>query len=144
MADFIPFSILADVVLALHLALVVFVVGGLMLVLIGNLLRWGWVNALAFRLAHLVVIAVVAAESWLGIVCPLTSLEMWLRVRAGAARYSGGFIEYWLQRLLYYDAPPWVFLLAYTAFAVAVALTWWYFPPAGMGGRNRQSLAAKR
>lgn len=138
MVEFVPFSILADIVLALHVALVVFVVGGLVLVLIGNLRRWGWVNGLAFRLAHLVAIAVVVAESWFGIVCPLTSIEMWLRARAGTAHYSGGFIEHWLQRLLYYDAPPWVFVLAYTLFGLAVALVWWYFPPTGRRGRGRQ------
>ncbi len=138
MLQSVPFGLLADIVLALHVALVGFVVGGLVLVLAGNMRRWHWVNNLWFRLAHIAAISVVAAEAWFGIVCPLTTLEMWLRARSGAVSYSGGFIEYWLQRLLYYDASPWVFALAYTLFGLAVAATWWYFPPVARPGRAQQ------
>jgi hypothetical protein len=116
-------------VLALHVALVLFVVGALVLVVAGNLLGWRWVNALWFRLAHLATIAVVAAEAWLGIVCPLTTLEMWLRARAKTATYEGSFIEHWLQAVLFWEAPAWVFTVAYSVFALAVAAAWWYFPP---------------
>ena len=125
---------LANLVLVLHVAVVLFVVGGLVLIALGNWRRWRGVNAWWFRLAHLAAIAVVVAESWFGIVCPLTTLEAWLRVRAGAPVYGGsGFIEHWLQRLLYYDAPAWVFTLGYTAFALLVALAWWRFPPRRRG-----------
>jgi hypothetical protein len=131
--------LLADVVLALHVGVVAFVVGGLVLVVAGNLRGWGWVNALWFRLAHLAAIAVVVAESWFGVVCPLTTLEMGLRARApGGTTYGGSFVGHWLQRLLYYDAPPWVFMLAYTLFGVAVAAAWWIFPPRrGSGAAHR-------
>ncbi|MGZ5034827.1 MAG: DUF2784 domain-containing protein [Usitatibacter sp.] len=124
-----PDQLLANAVLVLHVAIVVFVVGGLLLTIVGNLRRWRWVNNLWFRLAHLVAISVVVAEAWLGMVCPLTTLEMWLRAKAGASVYGGGFIEHWLQRLLYYDAPMWVFALVYSAFGLLVVATWWYFPP---------------
>lgn len=135
-----PFQVLADAVLALHVALVLFVVAGLVLVVGGNVRRWGWVNHLWFRLLHLAAIAVVVGEAWLGVVCPLTTLEMWLRAQAGAARYGGGFIEHWLGRLLYYDAPAWVFTSAYTLFGAAVVASWWWFPPARRDGRaNRET-----
>jgi len=78
---------------------------------------------------HLAAIAVVVAEAWFGTVCPLTSLEMWLRVKARATIYTGNFIEHWLQRILYYEAPAWVFTLGYSLFGVVVVVTWWYFPP---------------
>ena len=123
---------LADVVLVLHVAIVVFVVGGPVLIVLGNVFKrpWHWVNAWWFRLTHLAAIAVVVAESWFGITCPLTTLEAWLRVRAGAPVHGGnGFIEHWLQRLLYYDAPAWVFTLGYTLFGLLVVLAWWRFPP---------------
>lgn len=123
------YRLLADLVLVLHVAIVVFVVGGLVLVIAGNLRGWRWVNALWFRLAHLSAIAFVVAQAWLGMVCPLTTLEMWLRAQAGAAVYSGGFIEHWLQRLLYYDAPPWVFVLAYSLFGLLVLASWLVYPP---------------
>ncbi len=125
----IPYRLLADLVLSVHVAIVLFVVGGLVLVVVGNWWHWRWVNALWFRLAHLVAIAVVAAQAWLGLVCPLTTLEMWLRASAGQSTYGGSFIEFWLQRLLYYEAPDWVFALAYTAFGLATAAVWWRFPP---------------
>ena len=124
-----PYQLLADAVLVLHAALVVSVVGGLLLILLGNLAGWGWVNAWWFRLTHLATIAVVVLQSWLGVSCPLTSLEMTLRAKARASTYTGGFIEHWLQRLLYYEAPAWVFALVYTLFGVAVLATWWFLPP---------------
>ena len=74
-------------------------------------------------------LAVVVAQAWLGAVCPLTSLEMWLRANARAATYRGSFIEHWLQRILYYEAPDWAFALVYTLFGLLVAVTWWRFPP---------------
>jgi polyferredoxin len=123
------YRILADLVLAVHTGVVVFVVGGLVLVLVGNWRGWRFVNDWWFRLAHLAAIAVVVAQAWLGIVCPLTTLESWLRVRAGQAEYEASFIEYWLQRVLYYDAPAWVFAAGYTLFGLAVAASWWRFPP---------------
>lgn len=121
---------LADLVLALHLAVVVFVIAGLALVVAGNLRGWHWVNDLWFRLAHLLAIATVVAQAWLGLVCPLTTLEMWLRAEAGEPGYSGGFIAHWMQRLLYYQAPEWVFVLVYSLFGLAVAASWWFFPVA--------------
>lgn len=124
-----PYQLLADAVLSLHVALALFVVGGLALIIAGNLAGWRWVNVLWFRLTHLGAITVVVAESWLRVACPLTSLEMWLRAHAHASTYTGSFIEHWLQRLLYYDAPGWVFTAAYTLFGLLVVASWWYFPP---------------
>lgn len=124
-----PYQFLADVVLALHFGVVVFVVDGLVFILVGSALRWRWVNAWGFRLAHLAAILVVVGLSWLGEVCPLTALESWLRVQAGVTGYSKSFVEHWVQWLLYCEAPLWVFVLAYTLFAVAVLACWGYCPP---------------
>lgn len=132
------YQLLANGVLALHLAVVLFVAGGLLAVLVGNLQRWHWVNALWFRLAHLAAIAFVVAQAWLGQVCPLTTLEMWLRARAGASTYGGGFIEHWMQRLLYHDAPDWVFVLVYSLFGLLVLASWFYYPPVSRRHQARQ------
>ncbi len=120
---------LADAVLVLHFVIVIFVVGGLVLIVSGNLLRWRWVNALWFRLAHVSAIGVVVAQAWLGKVCPLTTLESWLRVQAGSGSYDKSFIEHWVQRLLFFEAPFWVFTVVYTLFGLIVLAIWWYFPP---------------
>ena len=133
-------QLLADIVLTVHVAIVLFVVGGLIAIVAGNLagnpagLRW--VNALWFRVLHLVAIAVVVMEAWLGIECPLTTLEAWLRFRAGAEAYDESFIQHWLQRLLFYQAPCWVFVVAYSLFGLLVVAAWWYFPPQRSGRRS--------
>ncbi len=120
---------LADVILALHVGVVAFVVGGLVLIIVGKWRGWQFVEGWWFRLAHLAAIGVVAAQAWLGVVCPLTTLENWLRGRSRQSVYDVGFVEYWLETVLYYDVPPWVFTLLYTAFALAVIAAWWRFPP---------------
>ena len=123
------YQLLADAVLFVHFAFVVFVVGGLAFIIVGHVRDWRWAKSLWFRLAHLAAIAVVVVQTWLGAACPLTTFEMWLRAKAREATYSGDFIEHWLQSLLYYEAPTWVFTLAYTLFGLIVAATWWYVPP---------------
>jgi hypothetical protein len=131
MTGSLPYQLLADLVLALHFAIALFVVGGLGVIVVGNLCRWSWVNHRWFRFVHLIAIGVIVAQAWLGRICPLTSLEMWLRQQARTATYSGSWVEHWLQRLLYYEAPDWVFMLVYSLFALAVAASWWSFPPSG-------------
>lgn len=120
---------LADAVLLLHLAVVVFIVGGLMLIIVGNLRSWPGVNSPAFRWLHLAAIGTVVAQSWLGVECPLTTLETWLRTQAGRIGYEVGFIEHWVSALLFYQAPTWVFVMVYTAFGALVIGAWWLWPP---------------
>ncbi len=122
-------QLLADAVLTLHAGLVLFVVLGLGLILLGGGRGWRWVRNRWFRLAHLAAITVVVAQAWLGVICPLTTLEIWLRRRAGQGAYDGSFIEHWLQELLYYQAPAWVFIVLYTAFGSLVLASWWWVPP---------------
>ena len=112
----VTYRVLADLVLLLHAAFVFFVIAGLALVLLGGVRGWRWVRNPWFRLAHLLAIGVVVAQAWLGVLCPLTTLEMSLRAHAGAAVYPGSFIAHWLESLLYYRAPAWVFTLCYTVF----------------------------
>lgn len=81
----------ADLVLVVHLLFVAFVVLGGLLVL-----RWprvAWV--------HVPVALYGAAIEFIGFICPLTPLEVWLRQRGGEAGYSGGFIEQYITAALY-------------------------------------------
>lgn len=123
------YPLLADAVLLLHLAVVVFVVCGLLAILVGSFWHWHWVRSLWFRVTHLAAIGVVVAQAWLGQTCPLTTLESWLRMQSGDLAYSRGFIEHWVHAFLFYEAPSWVFSLLYTLFAAVVLATWWCFPP---------------
>jgi hypothetical protein len=114
----------ADAMLSLHVLFVAFVVCGLFAIFAGAALSWAWVRNPIFRIVHLLAIFVVAVQAWFGIVCPLTTIEMALRARAGDVVYGGTFISHWLQELLYYEAPDWVFQVCYTAFAVLVVISW--------------------
>ncbi|HUF36258.1 MAG TPA: DUF2784 domain-containing protein [Gemmatimonadales bacterium] len=86
-----PYHLLADLVVFLHLLFVGFVVAGGLLVL-----RWP-------RAAWLHVPAAVwgALIEFAGWICPLTPLEKWLRGLAGEAGYRGGFIEHYMLPVLY-------------------------------------------
>jgi hypothetical protein len=116
-------------ILLSHFAIVLFVVAMPPLVWIGAARGWAWVRHFGLRLLHLATILFVAVTAWLGEYCPLTIWESDLRVIAGEAGYQRSFIEDWLSRLMYYEAPPWVFLAIYSGFAALVVLTWWRWPP---------------
>ena len=128
MNEFSTWQFLADAVLCSHVALMLFVVLGLPLIVIGNLRHWRWIASPWLRFAHLATILVVAGEAWLGIVCPLTTLEMWLRRQGHETTYDGSFVEHWLQALLFWQAPAWVFTAVYSTFGLSVLATWWLWP----------------
>ena len=119
----------ADAVLLLHTLFVGFVIIGLVLVFAGRAFDWLWVRNWWFRVAHLVAIGVVVLQAWFGVICPLTTLEMALRREAGDASYAGTFVSHWLESILYYQAPAWVFAACYTAFAALVVLSWFWVRP---------------
>lgn len=120
---------IADLILLLHAGIVAFVVLGQVLILLGGALGWAWVRNRVFRLAHLATIAFVVVQTWLGALCPLTILEQRYRTLAGQEAYAGSFIEHWLSRAIFFDAPWWAFVAVYTAFAALVAASWWWVPP---------------
>jgi len=119
----------ADVILLLHAGFIVFVVVGLLLVLIGGALRWRWVRQRWFRLIHLAAIGLVVVQAWLGVECPLTTWENYLRRQAGQSVYELGFIADRVQRVILYEAPPWVFVASYSAFGVLVLASLWLVRP---------------
>lgn len=127
----IPHALLADAVLLLHLAVVAFIVLGLPLILVGGRRGWRWVRRRWLRLLHIAAIAVVVAQAWLGRYCGLTVLESWLRRQAGQPAYERSFVAHWVHRLLYHDAPMWVFALLYTLFGLLVLWAWRRYPPGG-------------
>lgn len=119
----------ADALLITHTLFVAFVVLGLVAIYVGYWLSWSWVRNHWFRLIHLGGIGFVVLQSWAGLICPLTTWEMQLREKAGQSTYEGSFIQHWLQSLLYYEAPDWVFLLIYTLFGTLVLASWFVVRP---------------
>ena len=122
-------ALLADLVVLIHALFVLFVVAGQALILTGWIISWRWTRNPLFRVAHLAAIGVVVGEAWIGMVCPLTTLEYELRNSAGQTAHEMSFIGYWLNRLMFYTAPEWVFTLVYSLFALVVVMTFVFYPP---------------
>jgi Protein of Unknown function (DUF2784) len=115
---------MADIVVFVHATYVAVVVVGLAAILIGSIAQWRWVRNFYFRAAHLAMILLVCAEALVGATCPLTRLENTLRLRGGETGYASDFID----RLIFYDAPSWVFTAVYLMFGMLVLSTFWLVP----------------
>lgn len=85
------YSLMADAVLVFHLAFIIFVMFGALLVL----QRWVWIWL------HLPAVAWGMAVEFLHLYCPLTPLENSLRIKAGIAGYEGDFVGHYLIPLIY-------------------------------------------
>ncbi len=120
---------LADLIALVHLSYVLFVVLGQVLILAGWAAQWRWTRSMVFRYAHLGAIGFVVFEAWSGITCPLTLWENAFRVRAGLDPHELGFLATWVHRILFFDAPLWVFTLIYTLFFALVLLSLIAYPP---------------
>jgi len=106
-------------VLALHLAIIAFNVAGCVLVPIGAWLGWRWVREFWWRLAHLLSLAVVALQALLGRACFLT---IWQGDVSGVSHVQP-LIAAWINRLIYWPLPLWVFAVAYVVvFGYVIAL----------------------
>lgn len=125
----VTYALLADLILLVHTLFIVFVVGGFVLIMIGIIFKKSWIENFWFRAIHLFAIIVVAVKPLTDRFCPLTVWESRLRAAAGEQAYSGGFIQYWVHRLIYYDLPLSFFAVLYTLFALIVLCTWIFSPP---------------
>lgn len=123
------YGAMADAVGLVHAAVVLFVAGGLVLILAGWARGWRWTQGLLFRLAHLLAVAVVVLQTWLGQLCPLTLWENRLRLLARQDGVGESFVAHWLDRLLYWRFPSWAFLAAYTVFGALVLAAFVWYPP---------------
>ncbi len=136
------YSLIADALLIIHVLFVVFIVLGLILIFVGKFLSWQWVRNPWFRGAHLLGIGIVVLQSWFGVICPLTIWEMDLRLKSGGTSYEGSFMTYWLNELLYYQAPSWVFVVCYTAFGGLVLASWFWVRPRAFSAGAQSGTAS--
>ena len=128
----------ADAILLIHFAFAAFVVVGLPLIWIGHYRRWSFVRNFWFRLAHLLAMGSVAAESLLGMVCPLTVWESQLRLLAdGRQQYEGECVQYWVRRLMFFDLSQTTFTIIYVLFFLAVLASLWFVKPRWPGTTMR-------
>jgi hypothetical protein len=117
-------AFLADVLVAIHFAIVSFCVLGEVAILAGAAFRWEWVRNIPFRIAHLCLVLYVAGEAILGIPCPLTEWEYRLRVMAGQHQDQDlSFVARLIRSIIFYDFPAWFFTALYVGFGVLVLLS---------------------
>ena len=99
----------ADLTVTIHFAYVAFVAFGLVLTLVGGYLGWHWVRNRWFRGLHLAMILIVVFEAWMGVTCPLTTLEREFRAAAGQETYRGDFLASFLHDTMFFEAEAWIF-----------------------------------
>ena len=85
------YRMLADVVVVIHVLFIAFVALGSLLVRRWPRLLW----------PHLAVVAWAAAIVTVGFTCPLTPLEKHLRTKASQSSYDGGFVDHYLEDVVY-------------------------------------------
>jgi len=123
------YRLAADFVVLLHFTYALTILIGQLLILVGIPLKWQWIRNLKFRVIHLTMILIVVAESWLGITCPLTTLEKYLRQQAGETSYQGDFIANMVHEVLFFELTPTIFTWIYSIFGLAVLATLMLAPP---------------
>ena len=118
-------QVLGAVVLALHLAIITFNLFGLVAIPLGAWRGWAWVRVRWWRALHLLSLAVVALQAALGQACFLT---IWQGDLTGGGA-EDPLIMRWVNSVIFWPLPIWVFTAAYLAvFAYVVALWWWVRP----------------
>lgn len=133
------YGLLADAIVAIHVAYVSYVVLGQLLIWLGLALRWSWIYNPWFRWTHLLMIGIVGAEALLNIECPLTRWERHFRVLAGQQVSEASFVGRLLHNLIFVDWPPWTIDSLHVFFALVVLATFVLAPP-----RRRMILSQPR
>jgi hypothetical protein len=123
------YSLIADAIVAVHVAYVIYVVIGQLLIWLGLALRWRWVRNPWFRWAHMIMMVIVGGEATLDIECPLTRWEGQFRELAGEATSGTSFVGRLLHKLIFVDWPPWIINGLHMGFALVVVATFILAPP---------------
>ena len=136
MADTQLYSLLAQLVLAAHVAIILFNVAGLVVIPLGGWRGWSFVRILWWRALHLAILALVAVQALLARACFLTLWQSALEQRAGETASSAPLIMRWLQHLLFWPLPLWFFAVLYVAVWLYALLLWRLVPPHSRTARS--------
>jgi hypothetical protein len=120
-------NILAEAVLIAHLAVIAFNLFGLIAIPLGGWLGWGFVRVRWWRRLHLGLLAVVALQALAGRACILTILQAAL---VGADTGRTPLIMGFVNRIIFWPLPLWVFTTIYAFIWVYALALWWIVPPA--------------
>lgn len=83
------------------------------------------------------MIAVVVAESLLGILCPLTTWEDRLRAAGGTPNQPGSFVGRWINDVLFVHVQHSVLSVCYIAFGLGVLAAYVFVPPRWPWGKHK-------
>ncbi|MEW6416549.1 MAG: DUF2784 domain-containing protein [Nitrospirota bacterium] len=105
------YRVAADFVVLIHFLWIVFLIFG---AFIGKKYR-------AVKIFHIAGLGFAVIMQIFGWYCPLTYLEIWLRQRhAPLLTYSGSFIVYYVEKLIYIELAPWIIFIL-TLFLVSIS-----------------------
>jgi Protein of Unknown function (DUF2784) len=142
------YGFLADLMVAIHVGYVGYVVVGQLLIWLGWTLGWKWVRNIWFRATHLLAIGVVVYEELMDIRCPLSVWEEYFREKAGQPTTGETFLGRMLHSLIFYNFESWVFTTIYLTTLSVVVLTLVLCPPRwplrrrpGVAAANRQTTS---
>ena len=134
------YTLLANLIVVIHIAYVVYVVGGLVAILIGAWRGRTWIRNPWFRVTHLLAILIVVFEIFLKLNCPLTTWENRARAAGQQPVDGSAFMDRLLSFILVGNAPGWFIDALYYVFAVAIVATFFLVPPRWKA--RRRELAA--
>src|SRR5947209_2365709 len=113
--------LLGPAILGLHLAIIAFNLLGLVAIPVGAALQWRWVRLRWWRTWHVASWAIVALQAAMGRACFLTD---WQDAASGSGAHQP-MIMRWVNGLIYWPLPIWVFGAIYLALFAAVLALWW-------------------
>jgi hypothetical protein len=120
-------AVLAGAVLALHLGVIGFNLFGLLAIPLGAWCGWRFVRVAWWRILHVLALAAVAGQALAGRACFLTRWQDALEGRAGA---PAPLIMRFVDRVIFWPLPLWVFALLYLLVWFYVLALLWLVPPA--------------
>lgn len=125
-------STFAAIVLGIHAFIILFNIFGLVAVPMGAWLRWRFVRIAWWRVLHLASLLIVAVQAVFGQACFLTLWQASLEL-GGADTVTPPLIYTWVNSLIYWPLPLWVFTVLYLAVLAYAAALWWLVPPRRRG-----------
>ena len=117
-------SVLSQALLGAHLVVIAFNVAGLAAIPLGARLGWRWVRIRWWRALHIGSWAVVALQATLGRACFLT---LWQDELTGTS--AEPLVMRFVNGLIYWPLPMWVFTATYLALFALVMALWWLVRP---------------
>jgi hypothetical protein len=119
---------LASIILAIHVAIILFNLFWLVAIPVGAWRRWAFVKQFWWRMAHLASMSIVAGQALAGRACFLT---IWQDELSGSGLHGNAppLIMRWVNSVVFWPLPLWVFAAAYCALLGYVLALLWLVPP---------------